>query len=102
MKEQLQQIKSRALAQMQEAADLSALDAVRVGVLGKKGELTAVLKLMGKLSAEERPVMGQLANSVRNGGAILFLTTLTRVLLPITSPPCFKDSTLLTSRRTDE
>ena len=65
MKEQLQQIKSRALAQMQEAADLSALDAVRVGVLGKKGELTAVLKLMGKLSAEERPVMGQMANAVR-------------------------------------
>ena len=65
MKEQLQQIKSRALTQMQEAADLAALDAVRVAVLGKKGELTAVLKLMGKLSAEERPVMGQLANSVR-------------------------------------
>ena len=65
MKEQLQQIKCRALSQMQEAADLSALDAVRVSVLGKKGELTAVLKLMGKLSAEERPVMGQMANAVR-------------------------------------
>ncbi len=65
MKEQLQQIKTRALAQMQEAADLAALDAVRVGVLGKKGELTAVLKLMGKLTPEERPVMGQLANTVR-------------------------------------
>ncbi len=65
MKEQLQQIKARALAQMQEAGDLAALDAVRVGVLGKKGELTAVLKLMGKLSPEERPIMGQMANAVR-------------------------------------
>ena len=44
---------------------MSALDAVRVRVLGKKGELTAVLKQMGKLSAEERPVMGQMANAVR-------------------------------------
>ena len=65
MKEQLQQIKGRALTQIQQAGDLTALDAVRVGVLGKKGELTAVLKLMGKLSAEERPVMGQLANALR-------------------------------------
>ncbi|MBO2527523.1 MAG: phenylalanine--tRNA ligase subunit alpha, partial [Clostridiales bacterium] len=65
MKEQLEQIKAAALAAMQNATDASALDAVRVGVLGKKGELTAVLKQMGKLSAEERPVMGQLANAVR-------------------------------------
>ena len=41
------------------------LDALRVRFLGKKGELTAVLKQMGKLSAEERPVIGQLANDVR-------------------------------------
>ena len=65
MKEQLQEIKSRALANMQAAQDLAALDTVRVSVLGKKGELTAVLKLMGKLSAEERPIMGQMANAVR-------------------------------------
>ena len=39
--------------------------ALRVQYLGKKGELTAVLKMMGKLSAEERPAMGQLANEVR-------------------------------------
>ena len=50
---------------MREVSDLISLDAVRVSVLGKKGELTAVLKQMGKLSAEERPVMGQLANAVR-------------------------------------
>ena len=64
MKEQLEQIKAKALADLAAAADMSALDAVRVRVLGKKGELTAVLKQMGKLSAEERPVMGQ-ANAVR-------------------------------------
>ena len=61
MKEQLEQIKAKALADLAAAADMSALDAVRVRVLGKKGELTAVLKQMGKLSAEERPVMGQMA-----------------------------------------
>ena len=65
MKEQLEQIKAKALADLAAAADMPALDAVRVRVLGKKGELTAVLKQMGKLSAEERPVMGQLANEVR-------------------------------------
>ena len=59
MKEQLEQIKAKALADLAAAADMPALDAVRVRVLGKKGELTAVLKQMGKLSAEERPVMGQ-------------------------------------------
>ena len=65
MREQLEQIKSQALADIHNALDAVSLDAVRVRVLGKKGELTAVLKQMGKLSAEERPVMGQIANSVR-------------------------------------
>ena len=65
MREQLENIKQQALEEMRAAQDLAALDAVRVRVLGKKGELTAVLKQMGKLSAEERPVMGQLANTVR-------------------------------------
>ena len=65
MKEQLELIKSNALAALDAAADTAALDEQRVKWLGKKGELTAVLKMMGKLSAEERPIMGQLANSVR-------------------------------------
>ena len=65
MKQQLEQIKVTALDAIANACDAAALDAVRVGVLGKKGELTAVLKQMGKLSAEERPVMGQIANAIR-------------------------------------
>ena len=65
MKEQLEQIKKNALASLDEAASPAALEELRVKLLGKKGELTAVLKQMGKLSPEERPVMGQLANSVR-------------------------------------
>ena len=65
MKEQLAKIRAEALAAFEQAADLAALDALRVQYLGKKGELTAVLKQMGKLSAEERPAMGQLANEVR-------------------------------------
>ena len=65
MKEQLATIRSEALAAFAQAGSSAELDALRVKYLGKKGELTAVLKQMGKLSAEERPVMGQLANDVR-------------------------------------
>ncbi len=65
MKEQLELIKQNALAALEAAATPAALEELRVKLLGKKGELTAVLKQMGKLSAEERPVMGQMANSVR-------------------------------------
>ncbi len=65
MKEQLAKIRSEALAAFAQAESAAELDALRVQYLGKKGELTAVLKQMGKLSAEERPAMGQLANEVR-------------------------------------
>ena len=65
MKEQLEQIKQQALAALEAADTPAALEDLRIRLLGKKGELTAVLKQMGKLSPEERPVMGQLANSVR-------------------------------------
>ena len=58
-------IRERALASIANAADLRALDEVRVAVSGKKGELTTVLHGMGKLSAEERPLVGKLANEVR-------------------------------------
>ncbi len=65
MKAQLEAIRSAALDAIQSAQDAAGLDAVRVQYLGKKGELTAVLKQMGKLSPEERPIMGQVANEVR-------------------------------------
>ena len=65
MKAQLEAIEKKAFEQLTAAQDLKDLDAVRVKYLGKKGELTAILKQMGKLSAEERPVIGQLANQVR-------------------------------------
>ena len=65
MREQLEQIKLNALAALEAAETPAALEELRVKLLGKKGELTAVLKMMGKLSPEERPVMGQVANAVR-------------------------------------
>ncbi len=66
MKEQLKQIQEEALQAVAEASSLKALDEVRVGVLGKKGKLTAILKGMGKLDPQERPLMGELANTVRD------------------------------------
>ena len=65
MKVQLESIKLNALAALDAAATPAALEELRVKLLGKKGELTAVLKMMGKLTPEERPVMGQMANAVR-------------------------------------
>ena len=65
MKETLEQIRREALAALSETKTAADLEALRVRYLGKKGELTARLKQMGKLWAEERPVMGQLASGVR-------------------------------------
>ena len=65
MKQQLENIRQEALAALEAADSPAVLEELRVKYLGKKGELTAVLKMMGKLSAEERPIMGALANTVR-------------------------------------
>ena len=62
MKEMLNQIRTTALEKIAGGEDL---EQIRIQYLGKKGELTAVLRGMGKLTAEERPVIGQLANQVR-------------------------------------
>ncbi len=65
MKQKLEEIRVAAKAALSAANDLAAIDEIRVKFLGKKGELTAILKQMGSLSPEERPIMGQLANEVR-------------------------------------
>ena len=65
MKQELEAIRAKALEAIGGAEKAEDLEALRVQYLGKRGELTAVLKQMGKLSAEERPVIGQLANEVR-------------------------------------
>lgn len=66
MKEKLSKIKSDASALLANANELDSLEEIRIKYLGKKGELTAVLKEMGALSAEERPIIGALANEIRN------------------------------------
>ncbi|AUS98769.1 phenylalanine--tRNA ligase subunit alpha [Clostridium thermosuccinogenes] len=65
MREQLNNIKAQAEEALSSVSSIQELENVRVKYLGKKGELTAVLRGMGALSAEERPVIGQLANEVR-------------------------------------
>ena len=65
MKEQLEKIELLAKEELSSCGEIKELEALKIKYLGKKGELTAILKQMGKLSAEERPVIGQLANKVR-------------------------------------
>ena len=65
MKEQIIEIKQNALEEILNTQDLKTLSEVKVKYLGKKGELTSVLRGMGALSAEERPVIGSLVNDVR-------------------------------------
>lgn len=65
MKEALMQIKEKGAAEIRSAESLKDLEAIKVKYLGKKGELTQILKGMGKLTSEERPVIGQVANEVR-------------------------------------
>jgi phenylalanyl-tRNA synthetase alpha chain len=66
MKDQLNQLHQEARLAITEAPDLDALEALRIEYMGKKGKLSAILGGMGKLSAEERPVIGALANQIKN------------------------------------
>ncbi|ALS29355.1 subunit alpha of phenylalanyl-tRNA synthetase [Paenibacillus sp. 32O-W] len=65
MKERLEALRAEALRDLEQAADQQQLNDLRVKYLGKKGALTEILRGMGALSAEERPVVGQVANEVR-------------------------------------
>ena len=65
MKDKLIAMREEALKRMQEVISVEEIEALRVAYLGKKGELTAILRQMGSLSSEERPAIGQIANEVR-------------------------------------
>lgn len=65
MKEQIEKIKTEALEEIKKATDSLKLDELRVKFLGKKGALTGILRNMGNLSPDERPVIGKFANEVR-------------------------------------
>ena len=62
MKEQIEQIKENSINEIENAKDLKQLQDLKVKYLGKKGELTQVLRTMGTLAEEERPVIGSLVN----------------------------------------
>ncbi|HWH70155.1 MAG TPA: hypothetical protein VNT26_12275, partial [Candidatus Sulfotelmatobacter sp.] len=65
MKEKLDALLNEALGELSRAATEEGLQELRVRYLGKKGEFTSVMKGLGSLSAEERPVIGQLVNTVK-------------------------------------
>ncbi len=65
MKEKMQKIRENAIAQIREAKNLNTLNEARVAILGKKGELTSVLKSMKDVAPEDRPKVGQLVNETR-------------------------------------
>lgn len=66
MKEQIEQIEKKALEEIEKAQDLKSLGDLKVKYLGKKGELTTILRGMGQLAPEERPVIGGLVNQLRD------------------------------------
>lgn len=66
MKEQIESVKVNVLKEIEAASDNTVLEEIRVKYLGKKGELTAVLRGMGGLSSEERPIIGALVNIVKD------------------------------------
>ncbi|MCM1992465.1 phenylalanine--tRNA ligase subunit alpha [Oceanirhabdus seepicola] len=66
MKDMLLEIKRNAIEQLNNTDSKETLEEIRIKYLGKKGELTAILRGMGKLSKEERPVVGKVANEVRS------------------------------------
>ena len=65
MKEMLESIKDAALTKIAEATDAAVINEIKVAILGKKGELTQVLKSMKDVAAEERPKVGQMVNEAR-------------------------------------
>ncbi len=65
MREKLLKLRELALSKIEDMENLDELEELRIKYLGKKGELTGILREMGKLAAEDRPVMGQIANEVR-------------------------------------
>ena len=65
MKDQLEKIKAEALAKIEASDALEKLNEIRVAYLGKKGELTSVLKSMKNVAPEERPKVGQMVNDAR-------------------------------------
>ncbi len=65
MKDDLINLRERALKALSEADSIDKLNDLRIKILGKKGELTQILKGMGKLSDKERPEIGKLANEIK-------------------------------------
>lgn len=65
MQEKLLNLQEAALNEIKDTSDIEVVESLRVKYMGKKGEITSILKEMGKLSAEERPVIGKVANEVR-------------------------------------
>ncbi|MCF6465210.1 phenylalanine--tRNA ligase subunit alpha [Clostridium sp. Cult2] len=65
MRDRLSKIKEEAISDIKSLSNLDSLEDIRIKYMGKKGELTSILREMGKLSKEERPVIGQLANEIR-------------------------------------
>jgi len=65
MKEQLEEIRARALSELSDNATVEQIENVRVRVLGRSGELTEIMRGMGKVPAEERPTIGRLVNQIK-------------------------------------
>ncbi|CDI50462.1 phenylalanine--tRNA ligase subunit alpha [Clostridium tetani] len=79
MKEILEKIEKNAVEELNNVVDKETIESIRVKYLGKKGELTKILRGMGGLSAEERPIVGKLANEIRKNIEEIIETTLKEI-----------------------
>lgn len=77
MKENLKLIKEKAIEELKKVSSTSDIESIKIKYLGKKGELTSILRGMGSLSNEERPIIGKLANEVREAIEV-YITNVTR------------------------
>lgn len=99
MLNKLKEIEANAAAAIAAMKDGTALEAARVKYLGKKGELTAILRGMGSLSADERPVIGAAANVIRQNIEAAIEKGSRAEGAVHEHPPCFRKNRRNTSRK---
>ena len=86
LRDQLLELEKKALRELEAVKDPQGLEQFRIAYLGKKGRITAVMKRLGGIPAEERPKVGQLANRIKQGLAERFEERKERISSEVMDP----------------